>query len=392
MKWVVVIIVATTACAEHRATPEPCAGDCTERVHPIGILDVTSDAFHGKELARRDWDFALCATCHGDRLDGGAAGVSCLACHREGPTACVTCHGQGPTSGAHGAHAASSLTCNECHVVPERWDAEGHLLRGGVADARPAEITFGARANATPVPADRRGPPSWDGATCTNVYCHGDVLHAGGGSAPQPRWDAPAPTGGCDRCHASPPPSHARIDCATCHPASAPHIDGEVQLGRVDGCSGCHGSAASPAPPTDLGGNTFTTALGVGAHQAHLQGASRLAAPIPCATCHLVPASTAAPGHLDTPAPAEVNAALGWDRDAQTCAQSCHGPARPRWTSTGEVSCGSCHGIPPADASHTPDLQVSSCATCHPLTVDTFGNIIVTNGGSRHIDGVVDSP
>ena len=54
------------------------------------------------------------------------------------------------------------------------------------------------------------------------------------------------PPGGCTRCHGDPPPtpSHARTDCATCHPASAPHIDGIVQVGRTPGCSGCHGSTA----------------------------------------------------------------------------------------------------------------------------------------------------
>jgi len=95
--------------------------------------------------------------------------------------------------------------------------------------------------------------------------------------------------------------------CATCHPASAPHIDGALQIGRTAGCDGCHGTAASPAPPVDLAGNTATTALGVGAHQAHLS-----------------------------------------------------------------------------------DMPLTSCATCHPGTVDAFGNIIVAGANSEHINGVVD--
>jgi predicted CxxxxCH...CXXCH cytochrome family protein len=264
------------------------------------------------------------------------------------------------------------------------------VRRDGAVDEAPAEVTFGARASATAAATDRKGPPTWDGVTCRNVWCHGDALHAGGGSTPEPRWADPAPTGTCDRCHASPPPSHARADCATCHPASAPHVDGTVQIGRSDGCRGCHGGAANAAPPTDLSGNTFTTALGVGAHQAHLQAPSRMSAPIPCATCHVVPASTTAPGHLDG-GPAEVNANLGWDRDMQTCATACHGPSQPRWTSTGEVSCGSCHGVPPVDANHTPAMPISSCVTCHPNTVDAFGNIVDSNG-SRHVNGVVDAP
>jgi hypothetical protein len=55
---------------------------------------------------------------------------------------------------------------------------------------------------------------------------------------------------------------------------------------------------------------------------------------------------------------------------------------------------GSCHGIPPATAAHRPDLPLTSCATCHPRTVDGFGNILVSSvpGGltSEHINGIVD--
>src|SRR5262249_13772642 len=159
------------------------------------------------------------------------------------------------------------------------------------------------RAALTIDPADRDGPPAYDAGTCRNVYCHGDALHAAGGAAPQPRWSDPI-TGGCDRCHGAPPPSHAQDRCAACHPADAPHVDGAVQLGG--GCTGCHGSGASAAPPRDLAGNLYTTAIGVGAHQVHLAAPSRLRGPIACETCHRVPASLLDPGHLDSPPPAEV--------------------------------------------------------------------------------------
>jgi predicted CxxxxCH...CXXCH cytochrome family protein len=387
---VVAILVAIAGCADERDLSTACTTDCTTGVHPAGFPDPTSPAFHGLDLARRDWNFGLCASCHGADFSGGAAKVSCLGCHRDGPTACTTCHRDGPTSNAHAVHAGNRVACAECHQVPARWDDDGHILHDGVAITSPPKIVFGARANASHAPADRAGPPSWDGATCANVYCHGDALHAAGGAATRPRWDA-TPTGGCARCHGAPPPSHARGDCATCHPATAPHIDGVVQIGRTDGCDGCHGTPASPAPPVDLAGNTFTTAIGVGAHQAHLQARSRISAPIACATCHVVPATVSAPGHLDSSGPAEVVATLGWDRASQTCATaSCHGAGRPRWTSSGEVSCGSCHGVPPATPSHTPDMALTTCATCHPGTVDAFGNILVTGSSSEHINGVVD--
>ncbi len=382
------MVMLLVSCSTSRELSGPCDGDCSVDVHQPGILDPASPNFHAKLLAGDNWDFPLCATCHGGDFSGGTSKVSCLGCHVAGPTACVTCHGAGPTSLAHPAHAAT-VACNECHVVPTSWDDDGHLLHDGIAITAPAKVTFGARANLTIAPADRAGPPSFDGTTCGNVYCHGAALGVlGGGSDTAPRWDDPTPPGGCGTCHGDPPPEHIRSDCASCHPRNAPHIDGIVQLGT--GCDGCHGSPASPAPPVDLSGNLFTTAIGVGAHQAHLQASSHISAPIPCATCHLVPATIDAPGHIDTGPPAEVIASIGWDHDTQTCAGYCHGPARPVWTTQGEVFCGTCHGIPPTDAPHTPAMTLTSCATCHPGTVDAFGNILVINGVSEHLNGHVD--
>jgi hypothetical protein len=37
-------------------------------------------------------------------------------------------------------------------------------------------------------------------------------------------------------------------------------------------------------------------------------------------------------------------------------------------------------------------MTLSTCVTCHPGTVDAFGNIVVNNGTSEHIDGNVDHP
>lgn len=391
--WVAITVALLASCADPRTLSSSCdGGECAATVHPPGIADPTSPDFHVNLLKQQNWNFALCAGCHGSDFRGGTSGVSCVQCHSAGPTACVTCHGNGPTSNAHTAHAGASVTCSECHVVPTSWDSDGHILHDGVAITTPPKVTFGARANLTLDPADRAGPPTFDGASCSNVYCHGAVLHDAGGTAPAPRWDDPTPPGCSTRCHGQPPPTavHARNDCATCHPPNAPHIDGVVNVGRTPGCSGCHGSASSPAPPVDLSGNTVTTALGVGAHQAHLQASSRISAPIACATCHAVPATIDSPGHLDSPIPV-VDPSLGWDRASQTCTTAwCHGPSRPFWTQSTQVACGSCHGIPPDDASHSPTMTLQTCASCHPGTVDAFGNIIVTNGTSEHINGVVD--
>lgn len=223
------------------------------------------------------------------------------------------------------------------------------------------------------------------------MYCHGDVLGASGGTARRPSWasDPPGPAP-CGSCHGAPPPSHASSTCATCHPSGAAHLDGATQLGHgLDGCSACHGSAASPAPPTDLSGAVFTSARGVGAHQAHLRGLHGLALPIACATCHVVPVTIDAPGHLDADGVAEVTATLGWD--GTTCTTSwCHRDARPRWTVEGDAACGTCHGIPPTSPPHTAAMTLTDCAACHPSTMSTTGQLLV--GAGQHLDGEIDAP
>jgi predicted CxxxxCH...CXXCH cytochrome family protein len=367
-------MLALAGCSEERVLSQPCDGfECVVTVHERGISDEESDNFHGKLLARANWDFERCASCHGEDFAGGKSGVSCITCHSEGPTACTTCHrdetGSRIASTSHAAHRTAAVDCAECHRVPDRWDAPGHI----VDDTAPAEVTFGVRAAITVAPADRAGPPAWNGSTCSNVYCHGAVM-PGGGTNTQPTWNAAA-TVTCGSCHAAPPPSHARNDCATCHPSGAPHVDGTLQIGKSNDCSGCHGSASSSAPPTDLSGNMFSTAIGVGAHQAHLQAPSGLRGPIACETCHAVPATVTALGHLDA-APAEVNATLGWNRNTQTCTTWCHGAAQPAWTSHGNVLCGSCHAVPPTDGNHNAQMTTATCATCHAW--------------SKHMNGVID--
>jgi predicted CxxxxCH...CXXCH cytochrome family protein len=399
--WAAAWTVAA-GCAEERAPGEACA-DCS--IHPSGILDPASPDFHGAELARRDWDFELCASCHGDDFAGGASGSSCLECHAVGPTACSTCHAGQPESGAHGAHLGAgpmglSWPCRECHQVPSRWDDEGHVLRRGAADPPPAEVRFGPAAAQTPPFAVRRAPPGYDASTarCSGVYCHGDVLAGGGGAETRPIWTEPGQAA-CGSCHGDPPASHADDRCAACHPTTdGAHVDGALPIGDRAGCGGCHGSQASPAPPRDLRGEQTTAALGVGAHQSHLRATARLRGPVACADCHRVPGAIASPGHIDSPSPAEVALIGGgtWDRANAACETWCHGASRPVWTrvAQGEVFCGSCHGIPPADGAHEPGIELGDCAGCHPATVDRFGNIL--RGGpagaetSHHMDGDVD--
>ena len=400
-----------------------CGLDYGGRVHPGGILDPTSSDFHGAMLAREGWPFDRCGSCHGDGFEG-EAGQACTTCHAEGPTACVTCH-SGPIAsvGSHAAHGARSIddqdVCGVCHALPDRWDAVGHVLAApGTPDGAPAEVRFSGLALAG------GAMPSWSGdtGTCNGVYCHGGA---------SPAWFRPGEDqAACGTCHGVPPADHADDRCHVCHGevvddalafvAPELHVDGIVQVG--DGCTGCHGSGADPAPPRDTEGRTARTEVTVGAHQAHLRATRRLTAPLECSECHAVPSVVGDPGHIDTPGPAEVfdaaatgslaragGAAPAWDRASATCAGVyCHGggpafagdasPDRvpaPRWTDTSGAgaTCGDCHGVPPLDGTHDPALTLRDCNTCH-ASVDAFGNILVTGapGAERsdHIDGEID--
>jgi len=393
----IVAAILALSCSEEREGEDGCT-DC-DGIHPAGILDPDSVDFHGRELERRDWDFGVCAACHGSDFSGGKSGVSCLACHEEGVTACSTCHDAEPQTAAHPAHLAR-FECAACHQVPDRWNAEGHILRDGHADPPPAEITFGEAARWRPEFASDSSEPTYDSdtGTCSGVYCHGDTLGDPAATTTRPVWTA-SNQAECGSCHGTPPASHAATEsCTTCHPSSAGHVDGELAIGTGPGCSGCHGSSDSPAPPRDLSGNTTNDALGVGAHTSHRTVPLGLRGPVPCSACHQVPAEITSAGHIDSPLPAEVMLTGGgdWNRSDATCGTWCHGSSLPVWTRVGEgeVYCGSCHGVPPAGTPHQPDMQLTDCVDCHPSTVDASG-IIVRSGPpgaetSEHMDGNID--
>ncbi len=399
-------------------------------VHEGGILNPRdADEFHGAVLRAKNWDLGSCAKCHGADFMGGVAGVSCTQCHTKGPTSCDTCHGQPPDTGAHQAHALGAvgrkLDCGECHVKPAQFDDPGHLTTSDGKAKQKATITFGAQA-ALAGPG-RSGAPSFNGATCSNVACHGGAFQDSKASSTQPAWKGGSAA--CGSCHGLPPASHdaSSTTCSACHhlvtpPGGKPinaalHVDGTVQVGDGSGtCSACHGSAESAAPPRDLSGNTTPSALGVGAHRAHLIGTHDLSAPIACSACHQVPAVVHSPGHIDHPLPATVTfsglaladgAKPTWDRNTASCSTSyCHGGGTrladdtafklrmPVWTlGTSQAFCGSCHGLPPGDFVHA-GITFPDCARCHATTVAPNGGILVSGpAGARtstHINGVVD--
>ncbi len=176
-------------------------------------------------------------------------------------------------------------------------------------------------------------------------------------------------------------------------------------------CIRCHGSAENPAPPGDIRGNTATTAVGVGAHQAHVTAAHGISAPLDCVFCHRKPAAVNDPGHLDgrvtvtgyTGPDATWAAKVkdpGWSESSQSCTTSyCHGRFEggnagnaPVWTKvgTGQAACGTCHGSPPPAPHPVVSSAPSSCNPCHPQTVDAGGNIIAAAAGGKHLNGRIE--
>ncbi|MBI5494970.1 MAG: CxxxxCH/CxxCH domain-containing protein [Deltaproteobacteria bacterium] len=161
-------------------------------------------------------------------------------------------------------------------------------------------------------------------------------------------------------------------------------------------CMDCHGGHGNPAPPRDVNDGGMPYLRGVGAHRTHLK-VTRYFRTIACGECHVVPATIDAPGHNDTPLPAEliwgpVANAAGVDSafDGVTCNTYCHGPTlhggtltQPEWTVTypQQTYCGSCHGVPPP--SHSVD-PANGCGSCHPF------DRLTPLDAQRHVDGILD--
>jgi predicted CxxxxCH...CXXCH cytochrome family protein len=207
-----------------------------------------------------------CGDCHGSPPSGHYSGA-CNNCHAEANAAgtalsggplhlngkvdlgngsglCGACHGSGsspwPSTGAHAAHQSPTLTvpldCANCHVVPSTILDPVHL--DGTA-----HVTFSELATA------RGSLPTWDGAKCANVACHGANL---ADPASVPLWnDTSGAQANCGACHGIPPSQHtASIECdrADCHgsevsldasgaPSITPsglglHVDGIVESAR----------------------------------------------------------------------------------------------------------------------------------------------------------------
>lgn len=275
-------------------------------------------------------------------------------------------------------------------------------LTHGLILVAAAALTWGCADLGDPLPAAKSGgvavhPEGWTDPPSAEF--HGRVIRSAG-------WDMQS----CRTCHgADYSGGVTEVSCQTCHAVNA----------GPENCSTCHGSAGSPAPPEDIDGNTTTAAPGVGAHQRHLNGGT-LSSRVWCYDCHKVPPAVYTAGHVDSDLPAEVPMAGAlartqsagvipepvYDYESLTCGNTyCHGNwnldsatsaypfiyvagsmsgknSTPLWTGgSGETTCGSCHGLPPAGHRF---FEMTECANCHIGVVDREGKIA---DRSLHMNG-----
>ena len=181
-------------------------------------------------------------------------------------------------------------------------------------------------------------------------------------------------------------------------------------------CNTCHGSGTNPAPPSDLAGNTQTSAAGVGAHQIHLAGSSDFQQ-VQCATCHTVPASALPGAHpagtgiavvdmegiartiTNNPGSRYYDDTMAtvipkpvFDPQALKCSNTyCHGDFKggsnfsPTWNKVGQnqAACGTCHGIPPNTPPHQ-GQTLQTCYLCHSPMIGPDGSIL---DSTMHVTG-----
>ncbi len=220
-----------TAVAGPGGTYDPATHTCSVRCHAATATSptprwrepstgATCQGCHGAPPAGH-WT-QPCTTCHFE-ANGAGTGLLRATMHLngrvdlgDGSNTCASCHGRNgdpwPTDATHQAHRNSRVTspvaCAECHDIPATVTAAGHL-----DDRGPGDVRFGVRALA------RSARPTYDGATCSQVACHGEGLIAR--SSTRMSWRPTAITGGCQTCHGAPPPlphtNNPTCEATLCH-------------------------------------------------------------------------------------------------------------------------------------------------------------------------------
>jgi predicted CxxxxCH...CXXCH cytochrome family protein len=292
-----------------------------------------------------------CTTCHSHSDGFIPSGGSCHGCHDATPGAFkYPLASEGYTEGAHPLHVGTyEFTCDTCHYLRGSGGANEGSHPSGSKD-----IVF----NPSGLSSANGSSPSWDGASCSNVYCHSDGGASDGSTityVQTPNWIGGSVS--CGDCHAVPSTNGAH----TTH-TSAPYNFA---------CTTCHvGINGTTDPPTAN----------------HVNG-------------------TLGPEEFDPGGMATANGATpNWNVSTLTCSSVyCHSDGNgtfqsntPDWYS-GTIACGDCHTVTPtsgAHARHTTEAQISGgspynfpCSTCHNGAI--VPSSPPTNG---HINGTIGPP
>jgi predicted CxxxxCH...CXXCH cytochrome family protein len=320
--------------------------------------------------------------CHGRFNNGNATAAPVWTGTNQG--ACGSCHGL-PPGGTHPAVGTALAGCSACHN--QTMTAAGALIApsaGGKHLDGLIQATGGTGGHVT----------GWSDTASANFHA----------------YSANAGIAACQGCHGANLDGvggTATTSCATCHGAT-----------WKTNCTLCHGGTANTtgAPPKGTWGFR-TDAARIGAHTKHVT-AGAISAAVPCATCHVVPATALTTGHLNGSTAtvtwggiaASSGAAPAWNRATLTCASTyCHGGysgvfnydfwgpasaayaganASPRWTD-GAMTCTSCHANPPQTGSWHSGLHGggNGCDLCHPH-VNATGTAILNP--ALHVNGIVE--
>ncbi len=209
---------------ENQEFPDP-------TTHVNGVLNFKGDSCYACHGNAENTDNNAPPQDTSGNTDTSARGVGAHQAHLFG--------GRDAAAGT-GPPIARPVPCGECHIVPTALGDAGHT-----DSALPAENTWSGVAVAF------GAAPVFDGATCSNTYCHGAVFVNGvdsGGSNTEPIWTTVDGTQAvCGSCHALPPGApHPDISinglpCSACHTHlnadmtfndPSKHINGELNFGN----------------------------------------------------------------------------------------------------------------------------------------------------------------
>ncbi len=302
--------------------------------------------------------------CHGAFSGGANATMDWTGTVQVG---CTSCHGAPPPS----PHT-SSTACGSCHAGYTQTTVNRATHVDGILQVTSNHPTGYADKTRHGYDANLQGLSGCKG-------CHGADLNGGTGPS-------------CTTCHASAGFSNWATNCTFCH--------GSRTTGRQN-------------PPVDIQGRSGTTNVSVGVHEAHATTA--IANAIACTECH--PARSASvvtdTGHMDGNGIAEIafgtiartgGAVPTYTRTsatAATCASTyCHGKftgganngsgATMGWTSTTQVGCTSCHGLPPSTGKHS-NHSGRSCGDCHPGYTTSSVNRTTHLNGTKQVGNKITS-